>query len=178
MVVRDLKVKDFFGNEREYKLYFNMTEAEIMEFEFGKEKGGISEFYGRILRAQDTPSTMRAMKDFILEAYGVVTADGESFQKSEEISRAFTYTQAYSDFMMKLYTDDAYAQKFLKELVPEETIKKILARVEEQKKAADAAEANQIPTADIAQFPQETTNTISTQAQTQAAPITPGAPTV
>lgn len=166
MVVRDLKVKDFFGNERDYRLYFNMTEAEIMEFEFGKEKGGISEFYGRMLRAQDNPAIIRAMREFILAAYGVVTADGESFQKSEEISRQFTYTQAYSDFMMKLYTDDTYGQKFLKELVPEETLKKILARVEEQKKVKEARERK------IEQFPQQNTQPTTPE---QVAPITPGA---
>ena len=32
LVVRDLRVKDFKGQERDYKLFFNMTEAEIMEY--------------------------------------------------------------------------------------------------------------------------------------------------
>ena len=169
MVVRDLKVKDFFGKERDYRLYFNMTEAEIMEFEFGKEKGGISEFYDRMLRAQDNPAIIRALREFVLEAYGIPTADGEGFQKSEEISRQFTYSQAYSDFMMKLYTDDAYGQKFLKELVPEEILKKILARVEEQKKAKEARERK------IEQFPQQS---IQPTTPGQVAPITPGAPLV
>lgn len=168
MVVRDLKVKDFFGKERDYKLYFNMTEAEIMEFEFGRDKGGISEFYGRMLRAQDNPAIIKAMRDFVLAAYGIVTTDGESFQKSEEISRQFTYTQAYSDFMMKLYTDDEYGQKFLKELVPEETIKKILARVEEQNKAKEAKNQNN-PESEQAAVP---------VTPVQAAPITPGASTI
>jgi len=168
MVVRDLKVKDFFGKERDYKLYFNMTEAEIMEFEFGRDKGGISEFYGRMLRAQDNPAIIKAMRDFVLAAYGIVTTDGESFQKSEEISRQFTYTQAYSDFMMKLYTDDEYGQKFLKELVPEETIKKILARVEEQNKAKEAKNQDN----------SESEQTDVPVTPVQAAPITPGASTI
>jgi uncharacterized C2H2 Zn-finger protein len=137
MVVRELKVKDYFGNEREYKLYFNMDEDEIMDFEFGRVKGGISEFYGRILRAQDIPSLISALKDVITTAYGIPTADGEMFQKSPEISRRFKYTKAYSEFMMKLYTDDAYGQAFLKELFPEEVMKKILARVEENQKKAE-----------------------------------------
>ncbi len=137
MVVRDLKVKDYFGNEREYRLYFNMDEDEIMDFEFGRVKGGISEFYGRILRAQDIPSLISALKDVITVAYGIPTADGEMFQKSPEISRKFKYTKAYSEFMMKLYTDDAYGQAFLKELFPEEVMKKILARVEENQKKAE-----------------------------------------
>lgn len=137
MVVRELKVKDYFGNEREYRLYFNMDEDEIMDFEFGRVKGGISEFYGRILRAQDIPSLISALKDVITVAYGIPTADGEMFQKSPEIARKFKYTKAYSEFMMKLYTDDAYGQAFLKELFPEEVMKKILARVEENQKKAE-----------------------------------------
>ena len=150
MVVRELKVKDFKGNEREYKLHFNMTEAEIMEFEFGSEKGGISEAYERMLRAQDTPEIMRALRSVVMTAYGVLSADGESFQKSEDISRAFSYSAAYSDFIMKLYTDDAYGKAFLTELFPPEVIKKILARVEEQNKKKEAAEQKE---AQVTQFP-------------------------
>ena len=144
MVVRELKVKDYLGNDREYKLYFNMDENEIMELEFGNIKGGISEFYGRILRAQDLPSIIRALKDVIAASYGIVTADGESFQKSPEIMTQFTYTKAYSEFMTKLYTDDEYGQAFLKELFPEEIMKKILARLEENNKKREAAEAGQV----------------------------------
>ena len=158
MVVRDLKVKDFKGQERDYRLYFNMMESEIMDFEFGTVKGGISEFYDRMLRAKDNPAIINALKDVVFKAYGILTADGESFQKSDEISRQFTYTQAYSDFMMKLYTDDAYGQAFLKELFPEELMKKILARVEEQNKKKE-----------------ESANTSN---NSQPTPITPGFRTV
>ncbi|MBQ9037043.1 MAG: hypothetical protein IJ115_06300 [Erysipelotrichaceae bacterium] len=159
MVVRELKVKDYLGNDREYKLYFNMDENEIMELEFGNIKGGISEFYGRILRAQDLPSIIRALKDVIAASYGIVTADGEGFQKSPEIMTQFTYTKAYSEFMTKLYTDDEYGQAFLKELFPEEIMKKILARLEENnKKREAAAEAGQIPqtSQQIVQMPLQT----------------------
>lgn len=157
MVVREVKVKDFKGQERDYKLYFNMTEAEIMDFEFGRERGGISEFYDRILRAQDIPAIIQALKDVIISSYGILSADGELFQKGEEISKRFTFTTAYSEFMMRLYTNDQYAQKFLKELFPEEVMKKILARIEEQKKASGA----------VTQFPENAT--------TESAPVaTPG----
>ena len=101
MVVREVKVKDFKGQERDYKLYFNMTEAEIMDFEFGRERGGISEFYDRILRAQDIPAIIQALKDVIISSYGILSADGELFQKGEEISKRFTFTTAYSEFMMR-----------------------------------------------------------------------------
>ena len=154
MVVREVKVKDFKGQERDYKLYFNMTEAEIMDFEFGRERGGISEFYDRILRAQDIPAIIQALKDVIISSYGILSADGELFQKGEEISKRFTFTTAYSEFMMRLYTNDQYAQKFLKELFPEEVMKKILARIEEQKKASGT----------VTQFPENTA--------TESAPVT------
>lgn len=158
MVVREIKVKDYFGNDRDYKLYFNMDEAEIMEYEFGKERGGISEFYARVLRAQDIPSVINALKDLIITAYGIPTADGESFQKSEEISRQFTYTKAYSDFMMKLYTDDAYGQAFLTDLIPQEVIDKIIARVEENQKNKEGNVVSMPNTVEQATFTAPTPN--------------------
>ena len=169
MVVRDLKVKDFKGQEREYKLFFNMTEAEIMEFEFGTVNGGISEFYSRILRAQDTPSIISAIRSLILKAYGVPSADGEQFQKSDEISRSFTYTAAYSEFVMKLYTDDAYAQRFVKELIPEETLQKIIDRVEKNK---EKNEAN----GKVVSMEQHAPTTAQAPVNEQSGPIIPGAP--
>lgn len=168
MVVRELKVKDYFGNEREYKLYFNMDEDEIMDFEFGQVKGGISEFYGRILRAQDIPSIIRALKSVINVSYGIPSADGEEFQKDPEITKRFTYTKAYSEFMTKLYTDDEYGQAFLKELFPPEVIQKILDRVEENNKKRENAT--------VAQFPNKEEATIP--AAPAPAPTTPGFPTV
>lgn len=148
MVVRELKVKDFFGNEREYKLYFDLEEAEIMELEYGKIKGGVTELYARMLREQDMPTIMATMKEIVLAAYGIVSLDGESFQKSEEISRQFTFTKAYNELMMRLYTDDAYGKKFITELIPQETIQKILDRVEENKKKNETTEEG-----NVAQFP-------------------------
>lgn len=149
MVVRELKVKDFFGNEREYKLYFDLEEAEIMELEYGKIKGGVTELYARMLREQDMPTIMATMKEIVLAAYGIVSLDGESFQKSDEISRQFTFTKAYNELMMRLYTDDAYGKAFITELIPRETIQKILDRVEENKKKNEATTEE----GNVAQFP-------------------------
>lgn len=170
LVVRDLRVKDFKGQERDYKLFFNMTEAEIMEYEFGEVSGGISEFYSRILRAQDTPSIMQAIRKLILKAYGVPSADGSKFQKSKEISEQFTFTQAYSDFVMKLYTDDKYSQRFLHELIPQETIQKILDRVEANKAAAEG-------NGTVVSMEQHTQAVQAPVTEQTSGPVIPGAPT-
>lgn len=141
MITKKLKYTDFDGREREETVRFNLTEKEVFDLEFGT-LGGISEFYQRIIEAQNTPEIIAAIDKIVLAAYGIKTADGRGFQKSKEISDEFKFTQGYSNFMMELYTDDEKAFTFIKELIPEEVIKKIEARL---KSAAEKQEKKKIP---------------------------------
>ena len=87
--------KDFNGVERTETKLFNLTETEVMEMELGTA-GGVAEMLQRIVDAKDQPSIIKFFKEFILKAYGVKSADGEYFEKSEEISRKFACTQSVS----------------------------------------------------------------------------------
>jgi hypothetical protein len=54
----------------------------------------------------------------VLQAYGEKSPDGRRFVKSEEISKAFSETTAYSDLFMELATDANVAAQFINDIIP------------------------------------------------------------
>lgn len=117
MLKKTITYTDYNGIERTEDHYFNLSKAEIMELELGTA-GGFVEMIEKIVAANDAPSIIKVFKDLILKAYGEKSADGKRFVKSEEISRAFSQTEAYSQLFMELATDSDAAAKFVNGIVP------------------------------------------------------------
>lgn len=119
MLEKVIKYTDFKGNKREETFTFNLTPAEVMELELGTT-GGLAESIQSIIEAQDAPSIIKTFKEIILKSYGKISADGREFMKSEEISKSFSQTNAYSKLFMELSTDDKAAAAFINGIVPED----------------------------------------------------------
>lgn len=117
MLKETITYKDYNDNERTEDFYFNLTNAEVTEMEMSTA-GGLAEMINRVVAAQDAPSIIKIFKELILKAYGEKSADGKRFIKSEEISTAFSQTEAYSILFMKLATDADAASKFVNGIVP------------------------------------------------------------
>lgn len=108
---------DYRGVERTEDFYFNLSKAEIMEMEMGTT-GGLAEMIQRIVDAKDAPAIIKIFKDLILKAYGEKSPDGKRFIKSEELSTAFSQTEAYSNIFMRLATNSDAAAKFVNGIIP------------------------------------------------------------
>lgn len=117
MLKKTITYKDYNNNERTEDFYFNLSKAEIMEMEMGVS-GGLTEMIQRIVAAQDAPAIIKIFKDLILKSYGVKSSDGKRFEKSEELSAAFSQTEAYSILFMELATDADAGAKFVNGIVP------------------------------------------------------------
>ena len=118
MVVKKIKYTDFNGVEREEEFMFNLTEAEITEMELTTD-GGLSDSIKKIISAQDTPEIIKTFKMLLLKSYGEKSADGRRFIKSDELSKEFTQTNAYSQLFMELAYDDKAAVAFINGIIPE-----------------------------------------------------------
>ena len=138
MVVKKIKYTDFNGVEREEEFMFNLTEAEITEMELTTD-GGLSDSIKKIISAQDTPEIIKTFKMLLLKSYGEKSADGRRFIKSEELTEAFTQTNAYSQFFMELATDDKAAIAFINGIIPESMRERVS---EDGSNASDLAPAN------------------------------------
>lgn len=119
MLKKIITYTDYNGVERTEPFYFNLSKAELMEMELGVT-GGMTEMLNKIINAKDAPSLMKTFKEMIMKSYGIKSDDGKRLIKSEELSIAFTQTEAYSVLFMELITDDKAAADFVNGIVPNE----------------------------------------------------------
>ena len=124
MLKKTITYTDYNGVERTEDFFFNLTKAEIMEMEMGTT-GGMAEMIQRIVDAQDAPAIIKVFKELILKAYGEKSPDGKRFMKSEEISKGFESTEAYSILFMELATDSDAASKFMNGIIPADLAKEV-----------------------------------------------------
>ena len=135
MLKKTIAYTDYNGVERKEDFYFNLSKAEIMEMELGTA-GGFAEMIQKIIDAQDGPTIVKIFKDLVLKAYGEKSADGKRFIKSEEISKGFEQTEAYSNLFMELSTDAKAASDFINGIIPVDM------QAAASQKAAELAAAN------------------------------------
>lgn len=125
MITKKIKFTDWLGVEREETWYFNLSDAELTEWELS-ESGGLTSFIERISETQDVPKLIALYKEVILKTVGKLDADGRRFRKSEEITREFTETGAYSELYMELATKEGAGAAFVNGLVSDK-LKKAMA---------------------------------------------------
>lgn len=117
MLKKTITYNDYNGVSRTETFYFNLSKAEVMEMEMGTT-GGFTEMVQKIVDAKDAPSIIKIFKDMILKAYGEKSLDGKRFIKSEELSTAFSQTEAYSQLFMELSTNTQAASEFVNGIMP------------------------------------------------------------
>lgn len=112
---------DYNGVERTEDFYFNLTEAELTEMEYG-QSGGMTSAIEHIIASQDLPTLIQYFKQIILKSYGEKSLDGKYFLKEDDeghkLARKFTQTEAYSILYMKLATNDEAAANFVNGIMP------------------------------------------------------------
>ena len=91
MYKKPITYTDYDGNERTEDFYFNLTKAEIMEWEFS-QVGGLKAQIERIIASQSVPEIAALFKEII--------------------------TKAYSELYMELATDADAASKFINAIIP------------------------------------------------------------
>lgn len=109
---------NFNGEEITRDYFFNLTEAEIVNMQFGKS-GGLYDYLATIINAKEQTNIIETLNKMVLEAYGEKSPDGEFFMKNEEIKEKFKATQAFSDIYMELAFDDVKAAEFINGILPD-----------------------------------------------------------
>ena len=125
MLKKTIEYVDYNNITRKEDYYFNLSKAEITEMEMSTA-GGLSELIQTLIAEQDMPSIIKIFKDLILKAYGKKSPDGKRFEKSEELSTAFSQTEAYSALFMALATDADAASAFINGIIPSDIDKEEL----------------------------------------------------
>jgi hypothetical protein len=118
MLKRAITYEDFNGETVTEEFYFNITKSELVELEVGHGEGGIEAFIKRIVKAQDNKELIAEFKRIILLSYGVKSADGRRFMKSDELRTEFEQTAAFDALFIELATSDDAAAKFIQGILP------------------------------------------------------------
>lgn len=117
MYSKVVKYVDFRGVEREEEFLFNLSKAELVELNLSTE-GGLDNLINKITKTIDTPKLIELFKKIMLMSYGEISPDGRRFIKNDELTQAFTQTEAYSIIFMELVSNDVEAAKFVNGIVP------------------------------------------------------------
>lgn len=133
MYKKTITYTDYNGVKREEDFYFHLNRAEIIEME-SSVSGGYGEMLKQIIMSHDGPTIMKNFKIFILKSYGEKSLDGKHFMKSEEISKNFECTEAYSVLFTELCMNPDKAIEFINNILPfEGDEKKRFEKVAEEK---------------------------------------------
>lgn len=119
MLSKSIKYVDYNGEEREEQCYFNLSKAELMEWEFSEE-GGLRAKLEKIIATKDVPKIAAMFKEIIMKSYGVKSPDGRKFIKNKEVLDEFMQTEAYSELYMELATDSDAASAFVNGIIPKD----------------------------------------------------------
>lgn len=106
---------DYDGNERTEDFHFNLSKKELMAMEIGE---GISDILRKIVEEKDNKRIVEMFEEILMKSYGVKSPDGKLFIKSEELSKAFSQTEAYSDLFIELATNTEASVAFINAIVP------------------------------------------------------------
>lgn len=117
MIKKTIKFTDLDGNEVVEDFWFNLSKAELTELKYS-EQGGLDVFIKNIIATKDSKRLIEMFKKLILMSYGERGLDGKRFIKSEEISTAFSQTDAFTTLFMELVTDDVKAAEFVVGILP------------------------------------------------------------
>lgn len=121
MLKKTVTYTDFNGVERTEDFYFNLTEAELVDMDLD-ENGGLAEKLQRIIDSKDMKQIKDYFKWIVLKAYGEKSEDGRRFMKSDERTKAFEETQAYSDIWIELASDETAASEFVNGIMPSKVV--------------------------------------------------------
>lgn len=116
MLKKTITALDFNDEERTEDFYFNLSEAELLDWELSTT-GTLTEHIKRIEQTIDVPKLVELYKTLIDKSYGVKDADGRRFRKSPEILQEFKDTNFYSELFMELATNQEAGGEFINGIV-------------------------------------------------------------
>lgn len=119
MLTKEISYTDLNGNQRSDTYYFNLTKAELIEYDSSFEDGVLN-YLTFLTKNGDKMKgkLVLAFKDLILRSYGEKTVNGR-FVKSEELREAFAASEAYSELFMEITSSEEAAANFINAIIPQ-----------------------------------------------------------
>lgn len=119
MLKKSIAFEDFNGTSCTEDFYFNLTKADLVKMEI-VEKDGLESMIEDIVKADDRKKMLEVMDRFIATSYGIKSADGKKFERSEAISNDFMNSNAYSELFVEFCTHTDKLIEFMLGVIPAE----------------------------------------------------------
>lgn len=137
MLKKTITYKNFDDKEVTKDFYFNLTQAELTEFQLDVASAGkdfeklqeLADENGKVspeelIKTQNHKAIVNFFKEIVKKSYGVRTPDGD-FDKSELLSERFIHSEAYSVLFMDILSNEEEAAAFVIGVMPSETRPKL-----------------------------------------------------
>lgn len=133
MLKKVIKYEDYDGNMREEEHYFNLNQAEVIQWLTTTGDYTLDKVLTRLSDERNGREIMNIFEDLIRRSYGKKSLDGRKFEKSQEIWEDFHQTEAYSELFMELVTDANKASEFVNKIIPKSLAADIAKTLNENK---------------------------------------------
>ena len=141
MIKKTITYTDLNGAENTEDYYFHINKGEMMRMQLS-EGMALDVKIDRLIQTRDYKEIVATIESFIDLSYGVRSENGKSFIKNSKQLELFKSSEAYSELVWSLYTDEDEMRDFIFGIFPsnlkevtEETLKNL-----EEKKNANSAE--------------------------------------
>ena len=119
MLKKEITYTDFNGNQRTDDYYFNLTKAEVIEWDAEYPDGAI-QYFNSLVKNQNVGKLVKVFKDLILRSYGEKTESGR-FLKTQELRDSFMASEAYSELFLEVTANEENMAAFINGIVPKVT---------------------------------------------------------
>lgn len=120
MLIKTLTYEDYNGVTRTEEHRFHLTEAEIIKWLMTSGDYTLDQVLIRLSEERNGKEIIRMFEELLHLSYGRKSLDGTRFEKSEELWKKFSQTEAYSNLFMELVTDGAKAAAFINGIIPKD----------------------------------------------------------
>lgn len=153
MLKQTVEYTDFDDNRCAETLYFNLTKTELAENSHLQERlESMQKMFGgekRQLESAEIKEILELVKTIMRISYGVRSADGKRFIKTEEQWVEFTQTAVYDEFLISMFTDPDKMFSFMYGIMPADMRDQAKAEAERlaaERSISQAAQNTQAPT--------------------------------
>lgn len=121
MYAKTVEYENYNGEMIKETFYFNLTKSEMAILE-SKTPGGWSAYVQTIMDKKDAPAVMEMFEKLLRASYGVKSADGRNFKKSDAIFEDFESCAAYDSIVLDLLTKEDFAKEFIYGIMPKDLV--------------------------------------------------------
>lgn len=123
MIKKTIKYTDYNGVEKERDFLFHLKKSDLIDLQY-KDSRGFLTYIQSVIDSKDESALWKAFRDIVLMSYGEKSEDGERFIRSEELSKQFEQTEAFSELIMELMSVEGAAADFVNGLMPSDLVQK------------------------------------------------------